>query len=189
MKDDKDNYLVNYTLKGESGGWHSQTFKTKDEALLWVKKNPLIYWSQVVSMDAKSLLPRPIVTGEVDQSYQCYSGNFGTYYETGMEYLALVFERDDIKGSPNPNYDKTKPESASNFQFFKDFSGLILLKQGDILLLPSGDRVFLLRDRVFAREDGFRLGFYPQGFSRKELLELFVPGNVKSKIWVKKSDQ
>lgn len=186
-----DKYAVNYTLKEEVfTGYHQQLFMKKKPAKEWIKANEgKLYWHQLVHLYPKSRQPRPIITFEtLSENYDKYTGILQTYYETGMECMGLVFYRDDVpKGSLNPKFDPTQPESKSNFKYYKSYEGIIMLGNGMVLLLPGEQKVGLLKDIDFAKQDGYRLSFYPRGFSKKEWVGLFINEDVKATLWVRKS--
>jgi hypothetical protein len=186
MKAKPNRYQVNFTMKTFKG-FEAKAFSSKAEADLWIKKNKKkLYWSQVVSLAPKSRLPRPIVLFDPEPTYEKFDGKLGTYFETGMECLALVFVKNEPVGPPNPNFDESKPEDGRNFKNYGNFDAIINLRSGQILKLPDGSKVGLISDAKFAVEDGHRLSFYPQGFTKLELVKLFLPETTTATIWVKK---
>lgn len=183
-----DKYAINYTMKlPHPQGYHRETFRTKKAANLWMAANKnRLYWHQFVYLFPKSSLPRPLVKDEPGPDYVKKTGTLQTHFETGMECLGLVFYDENApKGPPNPEYDPSKPEDRRNFKHFSTYEALTFIGNGMILQLPSGEKVFMIRDRDFAIQDGFNISFYPRGFTKKEWIELFVPENVKVTLWVK----
>ena len=184
----KSKYAISYTFKDPGpSGFHSKTFTTEEEADKWVKENEdSLYWHQIIEIDAKSKKPKPIIlNGPPTEGYAKKHGTLQTHFETGMECLGLVFYEDGVHGGPNPDFDPSKPEDRNNFKYFASYDGLTFLETGHIIQFADGQMVGLVKDRDFAKRDGYRLSFYPQGFSRKELLELFMPENVKVTLWSK----
>lgn len=182
--------LLNYTEKNaKSPRMLTKIFESKKAALAWVKrKAKKLYWHQIVAINPKSKHPKPVVLFELGDEYQRFTGVLSTYFETGMEALGLVFERDDVSGPPNPNFDPSQPENRNNFKNFKTLDGLIFLKHGQILQIgEDGEKIALIKDIDFAKSDGFRLTMYPRGFKKNELLDLFQPGTTKATLWVKKT--
>jgi hypothetical protein len=54
------------------------------------------------------------------------------------------------------------------------------------VLQPEGQpKYYILKDRDFAAEDSYTLSFYPQGFSREELIQLFFHDKIKATVWTK----
>lgn len=182
----KDKYQISYTLKSPGlPGYHRELFKTKKEANSWFKKNKdEIYWHQLTECEPKSSMPRPIVKFEPNENFIKKTGTLQTYFETGMECLGLAFYEDGIHGSPNPDFNPSMPEGKNNFKYFSSHEGMTFIENGHILGLPNGERVGMLKDRDFAKRDGYRLSFYPQGFSKSEILELFYDETVKVTIWI-----
>lgn len=184
-----DKYAINYTMKmPHKQGYHRETFKTKKAANIWLKQNEeKIYWQQFIYLFPKSKLPRPLVKDTPGDNYIKKTGTLQTYFETGMECMGLVFYDDAAPlGPPNPDFDPSKPESRNNFKHFSTYDGLTFIKQGMVLQLPSGDKVFMIRDIDFSRQDAYNISFYPRGFTKAEWMELFVHENVKVTLWVKK---
>ena len=97
-----------------------------------------------------------------------------THYETGMECLGLVFCEDGIIGPPNPNFDPSKPEDGYNFKNYASYDAMTFLANNQILQPDGQDKFMMDKDRNMASRDGYRLSYYPLGFSRKELIDLFV---------------
>jgi len=184
----KPKYQISYTLKDPSKpGFRREEFPTKTQANSWLKKHKdSLYWHQLTEINPKSKLPKPIIGFEPGQEYEMKQGTLQTYFETGMESLGLVFYEDGVYGGPNPDFDPSKPESRSNFKFYASYDGLHFLQSGQILQIENGPKIGIVKDRDFASRDGYRLGFYPQGFSRLELLSLFGKETVKAKLWIKK---
>ena len=75
-----------------------------------------------------------------------------------------------------------------NFRYFASYDALTYIKHGHVLEI-NNELIGMARDREFSIEDGFRLSFYPQGFTRDELLTLFSPSNVKAILYTKKLDK
>jgi hypothetical protein len=177
-------YSVNYTEK-EFKGVKSFETNTKVQAEAWVEKNKAkLYWSQIIKLDAKSEKTKP--SGDVDLSkYKKIQGVLQSYFETGMECLGLTLYDTTVNGPPNPAFDESKKESGSNFRFYRLHEATYFIEHGDILQVNDGPKWTLQKDREFAADDGYRLSFYPRGFSRKELLELFSPEDKKATLWRK----
>lgn len=182
-------YQISYTLKDKAKpGMGQELFKSKKDASAWLKKNEKkLYWHQLTEINPKSKLPKPIVGFEPGDEYTFKLGTLQTYYETGMECMGLVFYEDGVHGGPNPNFDPSKPESKSNFRYYSSYDGLHFIETGMIVEI-NGQKIGMVKDRDFATRDGYRLSFYPAGFSRKELIELFSPENVEVRAWIKKKE-
>ena len=183
--------IVDYTGK-EFKGMKSMPFETEGEALSWVATNKeLIYWSSLRKSDPASLLPK-IKVGSFDlpQEYIQINGTLETYFETGMECIGLVLYDKTYDathpGTANPHFDQARPESSENFKYYKSMEATHFLKEGDVFKLASEpERYLFKKDREFAGDDAYRLSFYPQGYSRKELMDLFSNGTVKATVWTK----
>jgi hypothetical protein len=186
--DELEGIIVNYT-GNPFRGYESKEFQTEDDARRWIKnRGKRIYWSQVVHKHPKSDFPKPLLIETPGEEYEMFEGKLNTHFETGMECLGLVFEKDGMIGPLNPEFKENLPESGSNFRYFGNFDALVFLNRGQVLELPDGKMVSMIKDPQFSGRDGYRLSFYPRGFSTKELLELFCAGNVKAKLWVKKQE-
>ena len=187
MINPKIHFVVNFTSKPFKG-YESKGFATKEEAELWVKKNKRkIYWSQIVARFPASSMARPVFLGEPGDDFERFEGKLSTYFETGMEYLGLMFTKNGMEGPPNPAFDPNKPEGASNFKSFGNYDALLEIQRGQILQIEGGDKISIYFDRLFASADGYRLSFYPQGFTKQELLNLFTPETTRAVLWVKKT--
>jgi len=184
------NFIVNFTYQDASKpGQFSNGFETQSQALEFVERNKEdLYWHEIVHAFPRSRFPRPIVTFEPGEEYDVFHGTLSTYFEAGMECLGLVFEKDGVWGSPNPAFNPNLPPGPNNFKNFSTYEALIFIAEGQILLLPDGTKLGVIKDREFGANDGFRLSFYPRGFTKQELLELFMKDNVQTKIWVRKKD-
>jgi len=185
----KQKYQISYTLKDKTKpGFGRELFATKKEAAQWLKKHEQdLYWHQFTEINPKSKLPRPIIEFEPGEEYDLKVGTLQTYYETGMECTGLVFYEDGVHGGPNPDFDPSKPESKSNFRYYSSYDGLHFIEHGMILEI-DGQKIGIIKDRDFASRDGYRLSFYPAGFSRKELIEIFAPETKKVRAWIKRKD-
>lgn len=182
-------YQISYTLKeANKPGMGQELFKSKKAAADWLKKNEeKLYWYQLTEINPKSKLPKPIIKFEPGEEYTLKSGTLQTYYETGMESMGLVFYEDGIYGPTNPGFNPDLPESRNNFKNYSSYDALNFIETGMILEI-NGQKIGMVKDRDFARRDGYRLSFYPAGFSRKELIQLFAPENVKVRVWIKKKE-
>lgn len=180
-------YTVNYTKK-EYDGLNQKFFALKKKAAAWIKKNEnMIYWSEIVESKPESKLPRLVAKFEIPNDWTKYTGTLCTYFETGLECLYLTLQRNDpeLKGPLNPNFDETRPEGGSNFRNFSTYEAMVDIRDGQVLELPTGEKICMLRDRDFAKRDGGKLSFYPQGFDKAEWLSLFDSGVVVT-LWEKK---
>lgn len=180
-------YQISYTLKDEnSPGMAREFFSTKKEANSWIKKNKnRLYWHKLTETNAKSKMARPIIMFEPDDSFIMKTGTLKTHFETGMEYLGLVFYEDGIHGPPNPKFNPDLPEDKSNFKNFASYDALIFIEHG--MIIQFGDeKIAMMKDRDFATRDGYRFSFYPRGFSRSQLIDLFAKENIKAKLWIRK---
>lgn len=186
----KQKYQISYTLKDQTKPLLGrESFSSKKEASKWLKENEgLLYWYQLTEINPKSKLPRPLIDFEPGNEYTVKSGTLQTYYETGMECIGLVFYEDGVHGGPNPDFDPSKPESRSNFRYYSSYDGLHFIEHGMIVEI-NGKKIGMIKDRDFAKRDGYRLSFYPAGFSRKELIELFGSENIKVRAWIKKESK
>lgn len=181
-------YEVVYTKKDEESfsGYHSERFETWKQAEQWVKDNQdVVYWSSVRDTEAASERPRYIFRGEIPDDYDKIQGTLQTYFETGMECLGLVLQADEPKGPPNPKFNPLLPEGRDNFRNYSSYDALFFIENGDILEV-DGVMYAMVQDRKFARADGYRFSFYPMGWSKKELVELFMPENKRAVIYRKK---
>lgn len=180
-------YIVSYTLKDAKAPlYHRKEFNTKKEWSEWFKKNKKkLYWHQFRETAPKSKLPKPIILGEFSEAdYIKKIGTLQTYFETGMECTGLIFYEDGVYGGPNPDFDPSKPEDGRNFKNFHTHDGITFIETGHILRFEDGTQVGMIKDREFAKSDGYRLSFYPRGYSRFELVNLFAPENVKVTIYI-----
>jgi hypothetical protein len=178
-----DCFIVNFTSH-EYKGYESKIFSTRASANRWILTNrERIYWSQIVESSPKSNLPRPLVTAVPGEEYEKIEGVLSTYFETGMECLGLILIRDAPAHALNPDYDATKPESELNFKYFRSIDSVEFVASGMILEAGETGRLVLLRDQRFAAADGYRLSFYPKGFTKTEWLELFSSGKVRATLW------
>jgi hypothetical protein len=187
----KNKFIVNYTQKieftnGKFNGTHSKDFPSREDALDFVSSEPSIYWSEIVEAEPKSKLSALCV--QVDDpgltDYTRHEGILETYYETGMESISLILYRDGFDDSPNPKFNPSEPESKANFRYFKSLEAALFIKNGDILEI-DGKLIYLFKDREFARADGFKLSFYPRGFTKAQWVELFASEERRAALWVK----
>lgn len=180
-------YQISYTLNSTADGrLHVKYFSNKKDADKWLKdEEGKLYWHSFTETNPKSNKPLPIIEFEPDDSYTMKKGTLETHFETGMECMGLVFYEDGVYGEPNPDFDPSKPEDRSNFKFYKTYEGLTFIEHGHILQIEDGPKIGIMKDRDFARRDGYRLSVYPQGFNRSELIELFGQESVKATIWIK----
>lgn len=166
-------------------GYHYEFFKTKAEANEFIRANKSkIYWKSLSEINPKSKKPKPLFETE-PVGYMKKVGTLQTYFETGMECLGLVFYEDGVYGEPNPSFDPSKPESKENFSRYSSFAGVTFIDSGHVLKFPNGELVGMVKDRDFAKRDGYMLSFYPRGFSKDEWLDLFVLEDTKVTIWIK----
>lgn len=181
-------YVLDYTEK-PFNGIKCKEFESRPEAEKWLTKNKkTIYWSCIRVKDAASALPNPVIPEDFDQSeYTKIEGTLETFYETGLECVGLVLVDKTKRGPPNPSFDPSKPRGGANFEFYGNYSALHWFDTGDILQVDGGPKVGLLRDQEFAASDGYRLSFYPQGFTRAELVAMFFYENVNATVWTKKT--
>ena len=181
-------YQISYTLKNpEKPHMHREYFKSKKAANEFLKENAdKLYWHQLVETSPKSKTAKYVATFEPGDEFILKVGTLQTHYETGMECLGLVFYEDGINGPPNPNFDPTKPETSMNFKNYASWDAMTFLESGQILQVGDGEKFVMVKDRDMSSRDGYRLSFYPRGFGRKELIDLFGPGTVKGKLWIKK---
>jgi hypothetical protein len=184
----KSKYQISYTLKGPApAGYRCELFPTKTAANSWLKKNKSkIYWHKLTETNPKSKKPKPLINFEPGDDYIKKVGTLQTHFETGMECMGLVFYEDGIHGPPNPNFDTTKPEGGGNFKFYGNYNAMTFINHGHVIQFPNGEKVGMLKDREFAQKDGYRLSFYPQGFSKAEWITLFASESVNVTIWIKK---
>lgn len=185
-------YQLLYTLKGQKDySTPRLLFYTKDEATKWLKKNKKkLYWHKLTEINPKSRRPRYIIAFDPPSDhYEMKIGKLDTHFETGMECLGLVFYEDGIHGGPNPNFDPGKPENGSNFKFYASYDALTFITHGHILQVEDGPKWGMMKDREFAIRDGFSVSFYPAGFSKFELMELFTLPKKKAKLWIKKKTE
>lgn len=189
----KPKFVVNYTKNigyskgGKFDGYHRQGFLVREDALKWVVDNKeMIYWSQVVEVDAASKHPKAIVEEIPDPlHWDRFEGTLQTFNETGMECLGLVLQCDEPHGDANPDFDPAKPETGSNFRWYSSYDALHFIEKNTILEI-DGVRYAMIKDSEFAEADAYNLSFYPAGFSKKELLTLFIPENKLATLYVKK---
>ena len=181
--------IVDYTEK-EFKGFKADRFNSIADAEKWIKENQeKLYWTNIRMENAISSKQKVIVSEDEDLSeFIKVEGILETYFETGMECLGLTLQDPTQKGQPNPNFDPNKPEGGSNFQFYASYEGLHFIENGDILQIEGQSKFRMVKDREFAKDDGYRLSFYPQGFSRDELVKLFSPQSVKASIWKRKRE-
>lgn len=182
----KEKYQLSYTLKkpGDSF-YHYRLFFTKKEAASWISANKsTLYWHQLTEISPKSNRPKPLIQFKPDGSFKKKTGTLQTYFETGMECMGLIFYEDGIHSSPNPNFDSNKPESKSNFRYFSSHDGITFIASGHIIEFANGDKIGMAKDREFAKKDGYRLSFYPQGYTKKEWLALFESEMLKVTLWI-----
>lgn len=188
MKIKAEKYHISYTLKNPKPGepvFFREGFSTKAAANLWLRKNKAkIYWHQFRHSNPKSKRSRPVIQLTSEKNYVKKIGTLQTHYETGMECLGLTFYEDGVHGGPNPEFDSSKPEGPNNFKFFSTYDGLTYIENGQILQFPDGKTVMMLKDRDFAKEDGYRLSFYPQGYTKEEWLSLFSSQKLAVIIWI-----
>lgn len=187
----KDRFLVNYTEKTSEGGTFTgfkveTGFPTRQDAKRWVLYNKeRLYWSEIVEIDASSKKPKIVIEESLGEEWDQHVGTLETFCETGMECLGLVLQKDEPKGGPNPNFDPSVPESKNNFRYYASYDALKFIEHGNVLEI-DGIKYAMIKDREFAQSDAYRLSFYPIGFSRKELLKLFLPENKRAILWIKK---
>lgn len=180
-------YRIEYIIKNREESeqlYVRKDFNTYEEAQVFKNTTDNIYWYIITKINASSAFPKLIIT-EIPGSdkYVKKTGILQTHFETGMECLGLTFVEDGIHGPPNPNFDPTKPESRSNFRNFASYEALHFLTTG--MLLELNDQLIgLIKDREFAKEDGYRLSFYPRGFSRNEIIDLFQPETVRVNLYI-----
>lgn len=160
-------YVLTYTLKSKYKKKNQTTFlnerfSSKRKALTFLKKiQKKVYWSQIVDSNARSRHPKPIILfNPPKKKFIIKTGRLDIFFETGLECLGLVLEEDGKQG-----YD------ALNF-----------IKEMDILKIGH-QKIAFIYDMTFAKNDAHRLSFYPRGFSRKELIELFDKKHPKATLY------
>lgn len=190
-------YIVQYTKKdpieGEEYKTFVEEFPTREVAEKFVELNQsIIYWSSIASSEPKSEKPKILVNvnkEELLKKYDKFEGFLETHFETGMECLGLVLD-ERIPNGLNPDFNPDWPEDARNFKYFRSHSGLHFIDKQDILQYKdeSGNEIkaLMIRDSDFAKDDGYALSLYPQGFSREELMKLFVRSNEKAVLYKRK---
>lgn len=185
-------FIVNFTEKTPEGetftGFHvSSGFSTRGEAQQWIDNNQdRLYWSEIYELDAYSKHPKIIIEETLSESeWEKHVGTLQTFHETGMECLGLALYKDGIVGESNPNFDPSKPENKNNFKNYASYEALKFIESGSILEIDS-IKYAMIKDIEFAKSDAYHLSFYPKGFSRKELIKLFVPENKKAILWIKR---
>lgn len=183
----KHKYTLSYTKKNESGYFREMFYRKKDAEAFLKSIKKTVYWHQLLPIYTKSRMPRPVIKFTPPETYEKMTGRLNTYFETGMECLGLVFENSAITGSPNPNFDSSKPESEANFKNYASYDALHFITTGMIIEFEDGTKVGMMKDRTFSRQDGFRLSFYPQGYSKEEWMELFEK-RTKVVLYVKKEN-
>ena len=176
-------YVVDYTEKPFNGVKH-ELFKTMKAAKAFVNKNKeTLYWHCIRVRNPKSNYPKAIISEDSDLSgYTRIEGTLETYHETGMECTAIILYDNSIRGEPNPHFDSTKPEDENNFRYYKTLEATHFIENEDILEI-EGTKFFMMNDAKFAKDDGYRFGFYPRGFSRREIISLFYPEKKKAVLW------
>lgn len=184
----KYEYQISYTFKNEKKpGIFQKLFISRKKAEKWLHNNgSRLYWHQMTEINPVSNRPKPIIEFSPGDNFIEKKGKLEFYYEMGMECEGLVLIEHGIHGPPNPDFDSSKPEGGMNFKNFASYDALNFIKSGDLIKIGDGPIVGILKDRDFAARDGYRLSMYPQGFSRKELIDLFGPGNVEAVLWIKR---
>lgn len=132
---------------------------------------------------------KPIISNTVkicQETYPPIKGYLDTFHETGMECLGLVLMDETVKGDPNPNFNPDLPEEGSNFKYFGNYDAINFIKNGDILEI-NGIRYAMLQDEHTAKDNGYKLSFYPIGWKLGEFLELFN-GKTKAALYRRKND-
>jgi hypothetical protein len=185
----KEKYQISYTLKRPGDPfYHYKFFFTKKDANAWLKANKKnLYWHQFTEINPKSDRPKPMIDGDLSSSFKKKVGVLQTYFETGMESLGLIFCEDGIHGNPNPNFDPNKPEDRDNFQYFSSWDAITFIATGQVIEFANGEKVGMAKDREFAKKDGYRISFYPQGYSKKEWLDLFATEKLQVTLWIPES--
>jgi len=189
-----DEFYVSYTKNTKEGeqftGYHYRTgFTSREEAEQWAAINKdTIYWYQISETNPRSKKSKIMFEGSLEEGWTKYEGTLRTHYETGMECLGLTLQTDEPHGGPNPNFDSEQPESASNFKFYASYDALHFLEYGNVLEI-DGTKYVMIKDREFAKADAYKLSFYPQGFSREELISIFMPENKRATLYVKKEEK
>jgi len=160
-----------------------QEFSTRKAAEEFVKKNKYLYWSSITSAYPQSHWPKVLVssTDDLTGTHNSITGILDTYYETGMEVISIIVDPMK-KGAPNKSYDPSKPDSGTNFPFYKDLMDMHFINKNDILQLDNGMRYALIHDRDFAVEDDYRMSIYPAGFSKAEIVAL-IKSKAKVTVW------
>lgn len=134
---------------------------------------------------SKKLLGKLLSTGVLSSPK---TGTLETYFETGMECMGLILYEDGIIGGPNPNFDPSKPEGGSNFKNYKTHDGINFVEKMDVIELLNKNgkvykRILCIYDIKKAREDGYRLSLYIEGWDKMELARLFYPENKKARLY------
>lgn len=172
-----DKYAVTYTEKPFTG-MKSKTFRTKKLYRKWLSENKdILYWHQFVHTNPQSKEPKHLLADDALPQltrYDKFTGTLQTYFETGMECMGLTFYIDGVHGGPNPDFDPTKPESGSNFKNFSSWEGTMFIETGMVITMPDGQHVCMVKDRMFAKQDGYRLSFYCIGYNKQEWIDLFL---------------
>lgn len=168
-------------------GMKNKEFSSRANAEKWIAANKMtLYYTSIRVTSPKSKKARPIVLESEDLSgYRKIVGKLEIFHETGMECMGLVIVDETKLGEPNPNFDPSKPEGGHNFRNFGNYDALHFITTGDVLQVEGEDKVLMIKDREFATDDGYRLSFYPQGYSRTEFVTLFYPEKLKATVWTK----
>lgn len=156
-------YILTYTLKVGGVILNEKSFTTIKACKSWLRRNKSkIYWSQMRHTSTRSNKPKIEIDASVKlKNYTKLKGRLSTYFETGMECLGLVFNEDGKDG----------------------YDGLHFIKHGHILKIER-QRFLMVADPGFAKRDGYRFSFYPQGFSRKEIIDLISNGGQEVELYI-----
>lgn len=144
-------YVLDYTEKPYRG-IKFKLFKTKKQMESFVKRNKKkLYWTRARHINPRSTKPIHIIKFDPSpETYTKMTGILTMHFETGFEQTALVFVDSEKNG----------------------YDAIHYLRDGDLVTIGN-ETYALINDIKFAFRDGHRFSFYPQGFTLKNLLQIF----------------
>lgn len=117
--------------------------------------------------------------------YLTFEGTLETYYETGMEHLALGLQLSDERFKQKNSSFTGDPKNGP--EYYYSLEGFIFLQPQDRLevITDKGTEVFMIGNKSLAKDDSYRFGSaYPKEISSNELSQWssFFAKNCTAKI-------
>lgn len=154
-------------------GLERKVFASRAKALAWLNAQKNIIQHKLMEKNPSSKEEKPVVQDLKMSEFLEFEGRLALLEAEDLKSV-LAFKRKNSSGQIlfNPDFNIRENISPENQPYYKTDGPLVFLSEGLILKLNS-KLILLKNDPDFERADGGLLSFYPRGFSKKELLELF----------------